>query len=116
MAKKKTALYRVEWAITAQQDFDEIIEYILARDPVNAMKVLVKIESKASTLKLMPDRGRMVPELKSYGIVRYREIQIRPWRLIYRVDEHSVIVVSVIDGRRQLNDLLLERFLREETS
>lgn len=113
MAKgKKKASYAVEWAVTARNDLDEIIGYILARDPINALKVLDKIEAKATTLDHMPQRGRLVPELKFHGVTTYRELLIGPWRLMYRIDEKTVWVVSLLDGRRQLEDLLLERFLR----
>ena len=112
MPKGGKARYAVEWAVTARDDLDEIIGYILARDPIDALKVLDKIESKAAALDRMPQRGRIVPELKFHGVTTFLEILVPPWRLIYRIDGKSVWVVSVVDGRRQLEDLLLERFLR----
>ena len=111
-SRKKKASHAVEWAATARDDLEEIIGYILARDPLNALKVLDRIEAKARTLDHMPQRGRIVPELKFHGVTTYRELQTHPWRLVYRVDEGAVWVVSLLDGRRQLDDLLLERFLR----
>jgi len=60
----------------------------------------------------MPTRGRIVPELKRHGVTGFRELIERPWRMIYFIKGKRVSVVSVLDGRRQLEDLLLERFLR----
>ena len=57
-------------------------------------------------------RGRIVPELHWHGVARFQELIERPWRLIYRIDGSTVYVVSVLDGRRQREDLLLARFLR----
>ncbi|TVR43463.1 MAG: type II toxin-antitoxin system RelE/ParE family toxin [Planctomycetota bacterium] len=111
MARAKTT-YVVEWAVTARDDLDEIIGYILARDPLNALKVNDTIEAQASTLDHMPHRGRIVPELKFHGVINYHELLIGPWRLMYRIEGDAVWVVSLLDGRRQLADLLLERFLR----
>lgn len=112
MARSAKISYAVEWAATAKGDFDEIIGYVLALDPVNAVKVIDAIEASAMTLDHLPLRGRIVPELKFHGITAYREVQIKPWRLIYRVSKDIVWVVSLVDSRRQLDDLLLERFLR----
>ncbi len=112
MAKSSKSHYAVEWAATAKSDLDEIVDYLLERDPINAMKVLDAIEASAKSLGLLPLRGRIVPELKFHGVTAYRERVIGPWRLLYRIGENTVWVVSLVDGRRQLDDLLLERFLR----
>ena len=109
MAEKR---YKVSWVQTALDDLDEIIGYIMTDSPINAMKVLDRIEESAAALATLPDRGRIVPELKFHGVTKYHELIIKPWRLLYRVNGQLVSVVSVVDGRRQLEDLLLERFLR----
>lgn len=108
MAGKK---FKVDWAEVAYQDLESIIEYITNEDVINAVKVLDRIEEKADTLNTLPNRGRIVPELKWHGVTRYRELVIKPWRLIYRVEGKQVWVVAVLDSRRNLHDLLLERFL-----
>lgn len=105
--------YKVSWAQTALDDLDEIIGYIMADSPINAMKVLEHIEESAAALTTLPERGRIVPELKFHGVTTYHELIIKPWRLMYRVSGQQVSVVSVVDGRRQLEDLLLARFLRD---
>ena len=38
----------------------------------------------------MPERGRPVPELKQFGMLAYRQIIIRPWRIFYRCDADRV--------------------------
>lgn len=48
---------------------------------------------------------------KVKGISQYREVVISPWRVIYRVEAARVLVVSVIDSRRNVEDILLGRFL-----
>jgi plasmid stabilization system protein ParE len=74
--------------------------------------VLDKVEQTAQGLTTLPMRGRVVPELATFGIHIYREIIMSPWRIIYRVSGKTVHVLAVVDGRRNLEDLLLERFLR----
>ncbi len=39
----------------------------------------------------------------------YRELQIPPYRLLYRIELGRVLVLGVFDGRRNLEDVLLQR-------
>ena len=60
----------------------------------------------------MPERGRVVPELAAVGIRTYRELVVEPWRLVYRITEKTVYVLAVLDGRRNIEDVLLDRLVR----
>jgi toxin ParE1/3/4 len=102
--------YQVAWAAIAQHDLKQIIDYIAIDSPGNASPILQKIKLKVSDLYTMPDRGRIVPELKQQGIHTYRELIIVPWRVIYRISDTTVFVLSVIDSRRNVEDILLDRF------
>jgi toxin ParE1/3/4 len=104
--------YHVEWASIAQIDLKQIIDYIAIESPDNALQILAKIKQKASDLYTLPDRGRIVPELKEQGINIYREIIVPPWRIIYRISDSTVFVLSAIDSRRNVEDILLYRFVR----
>src|SRR4030042_3952198 len=103
--------YKVVWANVAESDLKDIIDYISIDSPQNALNLLNKINKKASELYVLPERGRIVPELKDQGILQYREIVIHPWRLIYRITERKVFVLSLIDSRRNVEDILLKRFV-----
>lgn len=103
--------FGVEWAQPAGKDLENIIEYISHDSIDTAITIFEKIKSKCSTLNHFPDRGRVVPELKAYGILSYREIIISPWRVVYRKSDHKVYILAVIDSRRSMEDILIERFL-----
>lgn len=103
--------FNVIWAKTASNDLGAIIDYIAVKNNTNAIRVLKKIQKKVSHLYSMPERGRIVPELKEFGIFLYREIMFPPWRIIYRISEPDVHVLSVIDGHRNVEDILFERFI-----
>jgi len=103
--------YNVVWASVAEKDLVNIIEYIAEDSPQNALNILKSIRKQASDLYTLPDRGRIVPELYDQGILQYRELIIAPWRLIYRVSEQEVYVLSVIDSRRNVEDILMKRFV-----
>jgi len=104
--------YTVEWAFTARDDLESIASYIAEDSAINALSVVERIEARAETLVTLPMRGRIVPELRWHGVMTFRELIEKPWRLIYRIEADRVVVVSVLDGRRSLEDLLLDRFVR----
>ncbi|HHJ40076.1 MAG: plasmid stabilization protein [Methylothermaceae bacteria B42] len=106
--------YKVLWAQAAEEDLKSIIEYICIDSPLAARDSLKKIKTKASNLCSFPQRGRIVPELKDQGIIQYRELIIPPWRMIYRIYEEQVYVLLVIDSRRNIEDVLLERLVRKK--
>ena len=101
--------YQVVWSNIAENDLKRIIEYIADDSPSNALKIFKNIKQKASTLFTVPERGRIVPELQDQGILQYREMIIPPWRILYRLSEKRVYVLSVLDSRRNIEDILLKR-------
>ncbi len=103
--------YKIEWAEVAEEDLEGIVEYIAEDSPANALKILKKIKQKASSLYTLPERGRIVPELQDQGILIYRELIISPWRIIYRISEIKVYVLSVLDARQNVEDILLKRLI-----
>lgn len=104
--------FQVLWTETAQQDLKQILQYFAAKK-AQAKKTYSVIKEKAKSLWAMPFRGRIVPELYSLGITTYRELICPPWRIIYKIDSDRIWVLAVIDGRRNMEDILLERFLAE---
>jgi toxin ParE1/3/4 len=106
--------FNVIWARAAEKDLKNIIKYIAEESPQNALKLLNKIRKKASDLYTLPKRGRIVPELQDQGILQYRELIIAPWRLIYRISGREIFVLSVIDSCRNVEDILLKRFVDQE--
>lgn len=105
---------RIEWSDDARRDVAEIASYLSRTSARRASAVLDKLEAAAKSLERNSMRGRIVPELARLGIDRWRELIVRPWRIVYRPMENSVRVYAVLDGRRNLEELLIERFLRTE--
>jgi plasmid stabilization system protein ParE len=102
----------VRWAEEAVQDLEEIVGYVAADSPANARSLLTRLRERAASLDTAPLRGRVVPELARFGIRSWRELLVKPHRIIYRVVESEVHVLAVFDGRRDLEDVLLERLVR----
>ena len=108
----ETKSYQVLWTHTAQQDLTEIIDYIAQDGVDDALMILHRLEAKAALLVTLPNRGRIVPELLHTGISQYRELISAPWRIIYRVESQRVLVMAVLDSRRDLQTVLLGRLAR----
>jgi toxin ParE1/3/4 len=102
---------KVIWSNIADKDLTNIIEYIAVDSISNAAKVYKKIKEKASSLYFSPERGRIVPELRDHGILQYHELIVPPWRILYRISETNVYVLSVLDSRQNIEDILLKRLI-----
>lgn len=103
---------RVLWTRTARRDLNAIIAYIGTDSIENALSVLDRLQDRAESLTTAAERGRLVPELGSIGVHQYRAIIERPWRIVYRIAPDNVMVLAVLDGRRDLESLLLDRLVR----
>ena len=102
----------MQWAEGAVRDLAELVSYIATDSELNASRVLNRLEKRAAALESNPGRGRVVPELVHFGMRTWRELVVRPYRVVYRIEMDTVTVFAVLDGRRDLEDLLLERLLR----
>ncbi len=102
--------YTVEVTQDAKDDLIDIYDYINEHDlPGKADDVLDNIETMVSHLADNPHRGAYPNELLALGIKEYREIYFTKYRIIYRVIEHTVYVMLVADGRRDMAALLERR-------
>jgi len=105
--------YNVYIIADAEEDIFSIYKYIAINDSVQkAETILGNIEEKIANLSELANRGHTLPELEPIGVYEYREIHFKPYRIIYQIVESDVYVHCVLDGRRDLEDLLQERLLR----
>ena len=104
--------FKVHWATVAEEDLKNIILYIAEDSPQNARLIFDKIKEQASSLIHFPEKGRTVPELQDQGIFLYRELILTPWRIIYRFSGKKVYILSVIDSRQNVEDILLRRLTK----
>jgi plasmid stabilization system protein ParE len=106
--------YFIKWTAPAREDLDEIVEFIAQTNMAYAIKVLDKIEAEVKKLNIFPKRGRIVPELEKYGYVLYREVIVDYWRIIYRAENDIVYIMVIIDGRRNVEDIILKKIIMRE--
>lgn len=105
-----TKRYRVRWTETALADIDSILRYVAAHaDVETAIKLYEKLIAGGESLASIPTRCRRVPELAQLGVTHYRERLVSPYRIAFRIRGREVGIISVLDGRRDLEQLLFER-------
>ncbi len=105
---------RSEVVITrgAVSDLQAIYEFVLEADSeAQADHLLDRLEALVGALAQNPDRGSHPKELASIGIQDYRQVILKPYRIIYRVLGGRVVIFLVADGRRDMTTLLTQRIL-----
>jgi addiction module RelE/StbE family toxin len=104
--------YSINITDNAENDLDEIISYIAHDNVQIALKILERLKNKIFSLSKLPFRGRMVPELLDKNIKDYREVIETPWRIIYKVEKYDVHILTVLDGRRNVQDILTRKLIK----
>lgn len=102
------------WASSARRDLEGIVSYLADRSQQAALATLDRLEGRARSLAGLAERGRVVPELARLHLREYRELVVPPYRIIYRIRGPRVLVLAVLDARRSLEDILLDRLIRVE--
>lgn len=102
----------VLWTATARLDLERIVTFLADQDSAQALAALEQVERRCQARAAFPERGRVVPELREVDVLVYREILEGPWRIVYRYDADRVLVTAILDARRDLSSLLIERLVR----
>jgi len=105
--------FKVVVAATAKGDIKDIYNYIRLNDSKSSAEyVLDEIEKIIFGLEVMPMRGHVPNELLRLNLSNYLELHFKPYRVIYEIEGYVVFVHCVLDGRRELSELLQRRLLR----
>ena len=75
----------------------------------NAMETTKKIKETIYKLKNYPKMGNIPPELERINIYDYREVHSVPYRIIYQLLDDNIYIHCILDARRDLGSLLIER-------
>ena len=106
--------YSVVWTEDAVNDFDNIIGYIFKENETNAKNIYLAINGQCQDLDLFPFRGHIIPELQVLGFTYYRELIYKRWRIIYSIEGKDVYLLLIIDGRQDIEELLVQRVLNQK--
>lgn len=92
-------MVKIIWSEQATKDLNEIFTYISRDSPYFATLLANQIYEVVSNLIDFPNIGRKVPEFKNPSI---REIIFKNYRIIYRINQNNIEIVTIFHGRRLL--------------
>ncbi|ANE54856.1 type II toxin-antitoxin system RelE/ParE family toxin [Methylomonas sp. DH-1] len=76
-----------------------------------AAKIIDALELAVNSLADLNERGTVPKELLVLGIRQYRQLIVKPYRIIYERLPDQVVVHAILDGRRDIQTLLTQRLL-----
>ncbi len=104
--------YRVEFSTGAKQDLFKIYRYIKDAGSLQTAKNFsAQIKKACLSLSENPDRGRIPEELKGLSVMLCRQIVVKNYRIIYQVMGRAVVISGIIDGHRQIREVMRQRML-----
>jgi toxin ParE1/3/4 len=104
--------YSLKWSTTAEADILDIVTYIKNHSgPMTAASVYERIKARAEPLIDFPGTGRVVPQLVNIGISDVRQITEKPWLIYYRIVDNEIWILSVIDSRRNLEEIIYAKVI-----
>ncbi len=93
------------WSEPAVSELKAIAEYIELDKPQAAKRLVQKIFKTVESLKRFPHLGKTPKELTNLNDLSYRELYIKPCRILYRTEKQIIYVVTIIRMERDLNPL-----------
>ncbi|MFT4782009.1 MAG: toxin ParE1/3/4 [Pseudohongiellaceae bacterium] len=93
------------WTSPALNNLNDIAEYIALSNIDAAKKLIHKIFDKISRLEDHPESGKRPLELSK---LNYREVNVNPCRIFYKVDSDKVYILHVMRHERDLRRFLLK--------
>ena len=96
--------FAIVWSQTAGEDFRDIVWFIARDDPAAAASLADRILDRIELASDLPFSNRAVPETSEESI---REIILRPYRIIYSVDNdrRAIHILRVWHAARGTPDL-----------
>jgi toxin ParE1/3/4 len=92
---------RLVWSPLAIERAYEAAAYIAGDKPEAALRWLDGLFDTTDRLKLLPESGRVVPEI---GLPAFREIVYRhAYRVVYRVEKSRILVLTVRNFAQRLD-------------
>ncbi len=89
----------VSWTIQALDDLDAICEFIARDAPRYAQLFAMQAFESVDRLEMFPHSGRVVPEINKQEI---REVILGNYRIVYRLREDEVEILTVHHGAQLL--------------
>lgn len=98
---------------SAEQDLKELRSYVVKNfSQATWLKTYSKLKESIRNLATFPILGAVPPELETLNLNQYRQIISGMNRVIYEPRADAVYIYMVVDTRRDLETLLMQRLMR----
>ncbi|MDT8448082.1 MAG: type II toxin-antitoxin system RelE/ParE family toxin [bacterium] len=101
--------FTVRFLASAEQDLRSLGTYVAQDSKAKASKLISQLVDACQSLAQFPHRGHIPLELSGLSD-HYLQIYQGPYRLIYQIKPPQVVIFAILDGRRDLTELLPTRF------
>ena len=103
---------KIIWSEDAGNELVEIISYIKRNSgKIIAENIRKKIMEKVNDASESAEGRRIAPLLKEFGIIDVHQINVNPWLIYYRVENETMKIISIIDMRRNLEEILYQKIM-----
>ena len=83
------------------QDMAALRSYIAEDSPTRAKLFIQRLIEHVDNLESFPELGRKIPETNMPDI---RELVYQGYRIIYRLSQHRIDILTVLHGSRDLSE------------
>jgi toxin ParE1/3/4 len=97
------AVRTLHWSERAVRDLEAIEAYLAAQNPGAAARWIDRLLQAAEQAGQAPLAGRSVPEV---GRAEVREVFEKTYRIVYLVQEDTVVILTVFEGHRRFPEEL----------
>lgn len=108
-------VFEILWSRSSVRDLDEVLGFLAESAGVEpAMKLYEELRRRIATLPQQPRRCRRIPEFRGLGLPEHRELILPPYRVFFRLQDRQIMLLGILDSRRDLEELLVQRALETD--
>jgi len=108
--------HEIIWSKDAGDELVDIISYKKYNTGnITAKKINDKIMNEVERISENPEGRRrasgFTPLLREFGINHIHQFNISPWIIYYKLENNKMEIISIIDGRRNLEEILYKKII-----
>ena len=97
---------RVQWSTSARRDVRHLVEYVGARRPAAAIRIVDELKRTVELVRQQPEMGPRLERLADDG--DYRAVVVEGYLVISAWNGDRVFILRVWDSRRDPGSLTIE--------
>jgi plasmid stabilization system protein ParE len=95
----------LEFSSEAENDLEQIADYIAQDDPRRALSFVQELRSKCEALLVAPNSFAFVPRFKHHGI---RRRVYGNYLILYRAESEKVVIIHILHGATDYGAILFD--------